>query len=59
MNTKIKCGMRANCKMIDDACCIDLKKILGEFYKKQTEITKRLEEREKMNNKFKYVLNEE
>ena len=55
MKNKFKCGMRANCKMIDDACCIDLKKTLEEFYKKQAEITKRLEEREKMNNKFKYV----
>ena len=36
-----------------------MKYILEEFYKKQTEITKRLKEREKMNNKFKYVLNEE
>lgn len=50
MKDKFKCGMRANCKTIDDACCIDLKKILEEFYKKQAEITKRLEEREKMNN---------
>lgn len=53
MKNKFKCGMRANCKMIDDACCIDfncidLKKILEEFYKKQAEITKRLEEREKV-----------
>jgi hypothetical protein len=52
MNAEIKCGMRANCKTIDDMCCIDfncidLKKILEEFYKKQAEITKRLEEREK------------
>lgn len=46
MKNKFKCGMRANCKMIDDACCIDLKKILEEFYKKQDEIIKRLEERE-------------
>lgn len=30
-----------------DFNCIDLKKILEEFYKKQAEITKRLEEREK------------
>lgn len=50
MKSKFKCGMRANCKTIDDACCIDLKKILKEFYKKQAEITKRLEEREKMKN---------
>ena len=42
--------MRANCKMIDDMCCIDLKKILEEFYKKQAEITKRLEEKEKIKN---------
>lgn len=39
MKNKFKCGMRANCKTIDDACCIDfncidLKKILEEFYKK-------------------------
>lgn len=52
MKNKFKCGMRANCKTIDDMrCidfnCIDLKKILEEFYKKQAEITKRLEEREK------------
>lgn len=47
MNTKIKCGMRANCKTIDDMCCIDLKKTLEEFYKKQAEIAKRLEERER------------
>lgn len=52
MKNEFKCGMRANCKMIDDACCIDLncidlEKILEEFYKKQAEITKRLEEREK------------
>ena len=52
MKNKFKRGMRANCKTIDDACCIDfncidLKKILEEFYKKQAEITKRLEEREK------------
>lgn len=47
MNTKIKCGTRANCKTIDNMCCIDLKKILEEFYKKQSEITKRLEERER------------
>lgn len=47
MNIEIKRGMRANCKTIDDACCIDLKKILEEFYKKQAEITKRLEERER------------
>lgn len=52
MNAEIKRGMRANCKTIDDACCIDLncidlEKILEEFYKKQAEITKRLEEREK------------
>lgn len=51
MSDKMKCGMRANCKTIDDMCCIDLKKIdlkkvLEEFYKKQAEITKRLEERE-------------
>lgn len=51
MNAEIKRGMRANCKTIDDACCIDLncidlEKILEEFYKKQAEITKRLEERE-------------
>lgn len=45
MNTKIKRGMLANCKTIDDMCCIDLKKILEEFYKKQAEIAKRLEER--------------
>lgn len=50
MNIKIKRGMRANCKTIDDMCCIDLKKILEEFYKKQAEITKRLEEREKTKN---------
>ena len=50
MKNKFKRGTRANCKTIDDACCIDLKKILEEFYKKQAEITKRLEEREKMNN---------
>lgn len=55
MNAEIKRGMRANCKTIDDMCCIDfncidLKKILEEFYKKQAEITKRLEEREKMKN---------
>lgn len=55
MKNKFKCGMRANCKTIDDVCCIDfncidLKKILEEFYKKQAEITKRLEEREKINN---------
>lgn len=47
MSDKMKCGMRANCKTIDDMCCIDLKKVLEEFYKKQAEITKRLEEREK------------
>ncbi len=50
MNNKIKCGMRANCKTIDDMCDIDLRKIdlrkvLEEFYKKQAEIAKRLEER--------------
>ena len=50
MNIEIKRGMRANCKTIDDMCCIDLKKTLEEFYKKQAEITKRLEEREKMKN---------
>ena len=47
MKNKVKRGMRANCKMIDDMCCIDLKKILEEFYKNQAEITKRLEERER------------
>ena len=47
VEVNIKRGMRANCKMIDDACCIDLKNIFEEFYKKQTEITKRLEERER------------
>lgn len=51
MKNKFKCDVRANRKTIDDACCIDfncidLKKILEEFYKKQVEITKRLEERE-------------
>lgn len=35
MNIEIKRGMRAHCKTIDDACCIDLKKTLEEFYKKQ------------------------
>lgn len=29
MNIEIKRGMRANCKTIDDACCIDLKKDFG------------------------------
>lgn len=48
MKNKFKCGMRANCKTIDDKCCIDLEKALEEFYKKQAEITKRLEEREKI-----------
>lgn len=50
MNNEIKCGMRANCKTIDDKCCIDLEKALEEFYKKQAEITKRLEERENSEN---------
>ena len=46
MSNEIKRGMRSNCKTIDDECCIDLEKALEEFYKKQAEITKRLEDRE-------------
>ena len=51
MSNEIKCGMRANCKTIDDKCRIDLRKVdlrkvLEEFYNKQAEITKRLEDRE-------------
>lgn len=46
MSNEIKCGMRANCKTIDDKCCIDLRKAFEEFYNKQAEITKKLEDRE-------------